>query len=94
MVALASLDRLPHPERLAFVHAHRQDLLGRVLIGVLSTGIYCLPSCTAREPKAENVRFFRTEAEAQAAGLRPCRPDDYYRNYDDFLKAVAAADPA
>ncbi len=93
MVALSSLDRLPHTERLAYVHAHRQDLLGRLLIGVLSTGIYCLPSCTAREPKAENVRFFRTEEEAQAAGLRPCRrcrPDYFYRNFDPDLDRLTA----
>ena len=24
---------------------------GRFVVGVLSTGIYCLPSCTARKPK-------------------------------------------
>lgn len=55
---------------------------GRFLIGILTTGIYCLPSCTARQPHRENVRFFSTEAEAVAAGLRPCkrcRPDAFYR---------------
>jgi AraC family transcriptional regulator, regulatory protein of adaptative response / DNA-3-methyladenine glycosylase II len=55
---------------------------GRFLIGVLTTGIYCLPSCAARKPHRENVRFFRSEAEALAAGLRPCkrcRPDAFYR---------------
>lgn len=58
---------------------------GRFLIGVLSTGIYCLPSCTARPPKPENVRLVKTEAEARAAGLRACkrcRPDLYYRGED------------
>lgn len=55
---------------------------GRFITGVLSTGIYCLPSCTARKPKPENVRFFKHEPEAIAAGLRPClrcRPDLFYR---------------
>src|SRR5690242_1269130 len=59
--------------------------MGRVIIGVLSTGIYCLPSCTARRPKDENVRFFDTEEDAQAVGLRPClrcRPDYFYRDFD------------
>ena len=44
----------------------------------LSTGIYCRPSCPARTPKRENVRFFATAAAAQAAGFRACkrcRPD-------------------
>jgi len=53
----------------------RQDaragkLNGKFLIGVLSTGIYCLPSCPARPPRPENVRLFPTEAAAMAAGLR------------------------
>src|SRR5271167_849289 len=54
---------------------------GKFLTGVLSTGIYCLPSCPARRPRRENVRFFRTPEEAKASGLRPCRrcrPDWFY----------------
>ncbi len=93
MVTLASLERLPAPEKLAYVRAHRKDFMGRLLIGVLTTGIYCLPSCTAREPKAENIRLFKTEEDAQAAGLRPCkrcRPDHFYQDYDpDFERLTA-----
>ncbi|HZE05874.1 MAG TPA: Ada metal-binding domain-containing protein, partial [Solirubrobacteraceae bacterium] len=51
---------------------------GWVYCGVTSTGIYCRPSCPARTPKRENVRFFETAAAAQAAGFRACkrcRPD-------------------
>ncbi len=58
---------------------------GKFLIGVLTTGIYCLPSCSARPPKPDNVRLFATEAQAQAAGLRACkrcRPDLFYRGED------------
>jgi len=54
---------------------------GRFITGVLSTGIYCLPSCSARKPRPENVRFFHTPAKAEAAGLRAClrcRPDLFY----------------
>src|SRR3954468_6473471 len=45
---------------------------------VTSTGIYCRPSCPARTPKREHMRFFATAAAAQLAGLRACkrcRPD-------------------
>ena len=51
---------------------------GWVYSGVTSTGIYCRPSCPARTPKRENVRFFATAAAAQEAGFRACkrcRPD-------------------
>ena len=41
--------------------------------GVLTTGIYCLPSCTCRKPHRENVRFFPTREAAEEAGLRPCK---------------------
>lgn len=46
---------------------------GMVYVGVTSTGIYCRPSCPAATPKRENVRFFRSAAEAQGAGFRACR---------------------
>jgi AraC family transcriptional regulator, regulatory protein of adaptative response / DNA-3-methyladenine glycosylase II len=51
---------------------------GWAFCGVRTTGIYCRPSCPARTPKRENVRFFATAAAAQAAGFRACkrcRPD-------------------
>jgi len=64
---------------------------GRFLTGVLSTGIYCLPSCPARPPKEENIRFFRDEQTARGAGLRPClrcRPDDFLRGHDPDLERM------
>ncbi len=65
---------------------------GRFITGVLSTGIYCRPSCAARHPKRENVRFFATGAEARAAGLRPCLrclPDDVTREAAALGRAFA-----
>jgi AraC family transcriptional regulator, regulatory protein of adaptative response / methylated-DNA-[protein]-cysteine methyltransferase len=46
---------------------------GRFYYGVLSTGVYCRPSCPARLPLRSNVRFYTTPAAAEAAGLRPCK---------------------
>lgn len=46
---------------------------GWFVLGVASTGIYCRPSCPARTPRRENVRFHPTAAAAQAAGFRACR---------------------
>ena len=45
---------------------------------VITTGIYCRPSCPAVPPKPENMRFFPSAAAAQQAGFRACkrcRPD-------------------
>ena len=51
---------------------------GWFYVGVLSTGIYCRPSCPARLPKRANVRFLPSSAAAHGAGFRACkrcRPD-------------------
>ncbi len=67
------------------------DYNGRFLTGVLSTGIYCLPSCPARKPKPENVRFFHRPEDAEAAGLRACkrcRPQMFYRDHDPDRELV------
>ncbi|WP_043267377.1 DNA-3-methyladenine glycosylase 2 family protein [Streptomyces sp. CT34] len=45
---------------------------------VLTTGIYCRPSCPVVPPKPENMRFYPSAAAAQQAGFRACkrcRPD-------------------
>jgi AraC family transcriptional regulator of adaptative response/methylated-DNA-[protein]-cysteine methyltransferase len=46
---------------------------GTFVTAVATTGIYCRPSCPARRPLRENVRFYATCADAEAAGFRPCK---------------------
>jgi AraC family transcriptional regulator, regulatory protein of adaptative response / DNA-3-methyladenine glycosylase II len=51
---------------------------GWFVTAVVTTRIYCRPSCPVRPPLARNVRFYPTAAAAQRAGFRPCkrcRPD-------------------
>jgi AraC family transcriptional regulator of adaptative response/methylated-DNA-[protein]-cysteine methyltransferase len=45
---------------------------GTFYCGVLTTGIFCRPSCPSRRPNRANVRFYETPDDARAAGLRPC----------------------
>ena len=64
---------------------------GRFVTGVLTTGIYCRPSCAARHPSRDNVRFFATGKEAREAGLRACKrclPDDVGRDEAAVLAAI------
>ncbi|MGZ3249873.1 MAG: bifunctional transcriptional activator/DNA repair enzyme AdaA [Croceibacterium sp.] len=64
---------------------------GRFVIGVLTTGIYCRPSCAARQARREIVRFFADGGEAQAAGLRACKrclPDEVARDEAAVLAAI------
>jgi AraC family transcriptional regulator, regulatory protein of adaptative response / DNA-3-methyladenine glycosylase II len=80
--------KLPEPMSWDRAEARNGKFDGKFIIGVMTTGIYCLPSCAARPPKPENVRLFTTEPEAKAAGLRACkrcRPDLYYRGEDENL---------
>ena len=66
---------------------------GRFVTGVLTTGIYCRPSCAARHPGRANVRFFAGGEEARGAGLRACRrclPDDVARDEQAVLRAIKA----
>ncbi len=61
---------------------------------VATTGVYCRPSCTSRRPLQSNVRFFRTVAEAQAAGFRPCKrckPDAVRSRPLDRVRAYVEA---
>jgi AraC family transcriptional regulator of adaptative response / DNA-3-methyladenine glycosylase II len=52
--------------------------VGRFVMGVTSTGIYCRPGCPARLPARRNVRFYASPTAAESAGFRAClrcRPD-------------------
>jgi AraC family transcriptional regulator, regulatory protein of adaptative response / methylated-DNA-[protein]-cysteine methyltransferase len=40
---------------------------------VLTTGVYCRPSCAARLPRRENVGFHASCAAAERAGFRACK---------------------
>ena len=51
---------------------HGKTCDGQFYIGVLTTGVYCRPSCPARRPLRKNVRFYETPAQAANDGLRPC----------------------
>ncbi|MEQ1688929.1 MAG: bifunctional DNA-binding transcriptional regulator/O6-methylguanine-DNA methyltransferase Ada [Sphingopyxis sp.] len=85
----------PIPNDEAWVAVLRRDRSydGRFITGVLTTGIYCRPSCAARHPARANVRFFSDGAAAKAAGLRACLrclPDDIARDEAAVLSAIAA----
>lgn len=46
---------------------------GQFVFAVLTTGIYCRPSCRARHALRQNVRFYTDASAAQAAGFRACK---------------------
>jgi AraC family transcriptional regulator of adaptative response / DNA-3-methyladenine glycosylase II len=65
-------------EAYALLRSRDRRFDGRIFVAVVTTGVYCRPSCPAVMPKRENVRFYSSAATAQQAGFRACkrcRPD-------------------
>ena len=46
---------------------------GHFVYAVVTTGIFCRPTCGARLARRENVRFHPTPVDAERAGFRACR---------------------
>src|SRR5215469_5150255 len=63
---------LSDEEKWKAVLSRDENYDGLFILGVLSTGIYCRPSCPARRPMREKVRFFPGFEEAEKAGFRAC----------------------
>ena len=88
-----SADLMTDDDRWAAVLRRDRALDGRFVTGVLTTGIYCRPSCAARHPLRENVRFFTDGAAARETGLLPCnrcQPDDVARDEGAVVAAIEA----
>src|SRR5215831_11215247 len=66
---------------------------GAFVFGVLTTGIFCRPSCPAKRPLRKNVRFFTTPRAAEREGFRACkrcRPSSAARASVDFAVRACA----
>jgi AraC family transcriptional regulator, regulatory protein of adaptative response / methylated-DNA-[protein]-cysteine methyltransferase len=65
---------------------------GKFVFAVSTTGVYCRPSCAARRPRRENVRFFLQPDQAEKAGFRACqrcRPKSIGGNpQSDFAREI------
>jgi AraC family transcriptional regulator of adaptative response/methylated-DNA-[protein]-cysteine methyltransferase len=93
MNAIMTADPITDDEAWRAVLARDRSCDGRFVTGVMTTGIYCRPSCAARHPRRDNVRFFADGEAARAAGLRPCKrclPDDVSRDERAVLAAIVA----
>jgi AraC family transcriptional regulator of adaptative response/methylated-DNA-[protein]-cysteine methyltransferase len=62
-----------NPEMWNAVLARDASRDGSFVFAVRSTGIYCRPSCPARRPKREQVKFFSLPEAAEQAGFRACK---------------------
>jgi AraC family transcriptional regulator of adaptative response/methylated-DNA-[protein]-cysteine methyltransferase len=60
-------------ERWTAVQRRDPSADGAFYFSVRTTGVYCRPSCAARQPLRRNVAFHATREDAERAGFRPCR---------------------
>lgn len=68
-----SAEDITQDPRWAAMQARDPAADGRFCYGVITTGVYCRPSCPSRRARPEHVRFYDSAAAAEAAGFRPCR---------------------
>lgn len=69
---LDELQAIDDETRWRAVATRDASLDGIIFYGVRSTSIYCKPSCPSKRPAREQVRFFNSHDEAEAAGFRSC----------------------
>jgi AraC family transcriptional regulator of adaptative response/methylated-DNA-[protein]-cysteine methyltransferase len=69
---MSELELIVDQERWQAVVEHDAAFDGKFFFGVMTTGVFCKPSCKCRQPLRRNVRFFESAAEAEKAGLRAC----------------------
>lgn len=60
-------------ERWSAVMRRDASVDGKFYYSVKSTGVYCRPSCAARRPLRESVRFHAFGEDAELAGFRACK---------------------
>jgi AraC family transcriptional regulator, regulatory protein of adaptative response / methylated-DNA-[protein]-cysteine methyltransferase len=70
--------------RWACIVARDRTADGHLWYSVMTTGVYCRPSCPSRPANPKNVQLHDTLEEARATGFRPCK-----RCHPDGLSADA-----
>jgi AraC family transcriptional regulator of adaptative response/methylated-DNA-[protein]-cysteine methyltransferase len=99
-VKMGSAETAADP-RWAAVVARDAGADGTFYYAVTTTGVYCRPSCSARLPRPQNVRFYSSCAEAERAGFRACkrcRPnapslvEQHARSVADACRVIETAD--
>lgn len=62
---------------------------GVFVYGVITTGIYCRPTCPSRTARPENLRFFADARAAEISGMRACKrcaPNDPFKDIERFIE--------
>ena len=60
-------------ERWSAVAGKVKEAAGSFVYAVRTTGVFCRPGCSSRLPNRDNVEYFASAKDAEAAGYRPCK---------------------
>ncbi len=97
----ASLPYTTDEDRWSAVLGRKKEADGKFYFSVKTTGVYCRPSCAARRPLRENVRFHISCEFAERAGFRPCKrcrpgeriaPEPHAAAIEEACRAIEHAD--
>ncbi len=89
--AITMIDPLPDAQLWEQVLSRQpQGASGAFLYAVTTMGVYCKPGCPSPRPLRKNVRFYRTCADAEAAGFRACKRCDPKGERARLAQAVVA----
>src|ERR1700674_4928225 len=69
----AAVSSFADDPRRACVAARDHTADGQFWFSVVTTGVYCRPSCPSRTANPRNVRFHDTLEAAEAAGFQACK---------------------
>src|ERR1043166_6111901 len=72
-VSMTTPNVMNNPDLWNAVLARDASRDGSFVFAVRSTGIYCRPSCPARRPRREQVKFFQCPEAAEQEGFRACK---------------------
>src|SRR5580693_4062806 len=75
-VLAAAARRTEDDPRWPRIQARDKSADGQFWYAVLTTGIYCRPSCPSRTARPENMVIVDTPAQAKTLGARPCKRCD------------------
>lgn len=88
--------RLSEEQMLKAISQRDATYDGRFVYGVITTGVFCRPSCKSRHARAENIRYYADSHSAMQAGFRPCRrckptnKDSQFKKFENIARYILA----
>lgn len=89
---MTPVTKMPSETRMRKAIADRDATFDqRFVYAVVTTGIFCRPSCASRPARPENLRFYADGNAASSAGFRACkrcRPGDEHSTQDRMIEVA------